>query len=79
LLPVECWRGVSLIQAAKSRPRSKVSTGGANAFTAVAMPGPMPGIVISRLGVSSWRARLATSWFVALILVERLVITSIRP
>jgi hypothetical protein len=40
--PLECWRGVSPIQAAKSRPRLKVFAGGAIVSTAVAMIGPKP-------------------------------------
>lgn len=46
--PVECWRGVSPIQAAKLRPFRNVSIGGASATMAVAAMGPMPGMVISR-------------------------------
>ena len=61
LPPVECWRGVSPTQAAKSRPLAKVSGGGARAAIAVAVIGPMPGIVISRRATSSSRARRTIS------------------
>src|SRR5215211_2254338 len=53
LLPVECWRGVSPTQAAKSRPRLKVCAGGARAVRATAVTGPIPGMVMSRCAVSS--------------------------
>ena len=44
--PVECWRGVRPVQAAKSLPLRKLSIGGAKACTAIAQSGPTPGIVI---------------------------------
>ena len=61
LPPVECCLGVSPSQAAKSRARRNVSGGGASVASAVAISGPMPGIVISRRAVSSSRARRAIS------------------
>ena len=57
LAPVDHCRGVKPIHAAKSRPRLKVSAGGANASNAVAMTGPTPGIVIKRLATVSVRER----------------------
>ena len=51
LPPEECWTGTSPSQAAKSRPRLKVVIGGANASTAIAVIGPIPGIV--------WRRRVS--------------------
>ena len=56
LPPVVCWRGTRPSQAEKSRPRRKLSIGGAKACIADAQIGPMPGMVISRLASSSWRA-----------------------
>ena len=49
-------------QAAKSRPRLKVSAGGASAARATAVTGPTPGMVISRRAVSFSLARWATAW-----------------
>ena len=57
LPPVECCRGTSPSHAAKSRPRLKVSGDGASATSALAISGPIPGIVINRRAVSSSRAR----------------------
>ena len=48
LPPVECWRGTSPSQAAKSRPRLKTSIGGAKVSIAMAVIGPTPGIVSKR-------------------------------
>jgi len=50
--PDECCRGTRPNQAAKSRPRRKLSMGGANASTANALIGPTPGIVCKRRAVS---------------------------
>ena len=46
--PVVCCRRTRPSQAGKSRPRRKLSIGGASAWSASAVVGPMPGIVISR-------------------------------
>ena len=46
--PVVCCDGTSPSQAAKSRPRLKVAIGGAKASIAIAVIGPMPGIVCKR-------------------------------
>ena len=46
--PVECCRGTSPSQAAKSRALRKVSGGGARLALAVAISGPIPGAVIRR-------------------------------
>lgn len=51
--PVECWRGTRPNQAAKSRPLRKCSGGGASVAKAMAISGPMPGIVIKRRAISS--------------------------
>ena len=48
LPPVVCCRGTRPSQAEKSRPRRKLSVGGAKACNATAVTGPMPGIVIRR-------------------------------
>ena len=48
LPPLECCKGVSPTQAAKSRPLLKAFAGGANAATAVAVTGPTPGMVVRR-------------------------------
>ena len=48
LPPVVCWRGTKPSQAEKSGPRWKPSIGGANAWSAIAVTGPIPGIVVSR-------------------------------
>jgi hypothetical protein len=48
LPPVERCKGVSPTQAAKSRPRLKVSAGGAGAARATAITGPTPGMVAMR-------------------------------
>ena len=55
--PAECRRRTRPSQAAKSRPRRKLSMGGANASTAIALIGPMPGIVCKRRAVSVSDAR----------------------
>jgi len=55
--PLECCRGTRPSQAAKSRPRRKVLAAGASAASAVAITGPTPGIVISRLATGSAFAR----------------------
>ncbi len=55
--PLECWRGVSPTQAAKSRPFAKVSQGGAQVVSAAAVIGSTQGIVINRRVVSSELAR----------------------
>ena len=51
--PVEDSRGVIPTHAAKSRPLRKLSIGGANACTAIAVSSPTPGIVIRRPSASS--------------------------
>ena len=56
LPPVECWRGTRPSQAAKSRPRRKPSIGGAKAWTAIAVIGPIPGTLIRRRASASCRA-----------------------
>ena len=61
LAPVDRCSGVSPTQAAKSRPERKVSTGGASASMAVAIRGPMPGMLMSRRAPSSRSARVAIS------------------
>ena len=43
LPPVVCWRGTRPSQAEKSRPRRKLSIGGAKAWIAIALIGPIPG------------------------------------
>ena len=48
LPPVECCRGTSPNQAAKSRLRLKTQRDGAKASIAIAVMGPTPGIVIIR-------------------------------
>ena len=50
--PDECCRGTKPNHAAKSRPRRKLSIGGAKASTANALTGPTPGIVCNRRAVS---------------------------
>src|SRR5215211_1882623 len=52
LPPVDCCRGTSPSQAAKSRPRLKTSIGGAKVSIARAVIGPTPGIVFRRRVVS---------------------------
>ena len=52
LPPVVCCRGTRPSQAEKSRPRRKLSIGGAKAWSAIALIGPIPGIVISRAASS---------------------------
>lgn len=52
LPPEECWRGTRPSRAAKSRPQRKCAMLGANASTASAISGPMPGIVCCRRTVS---------------------------
>jgi len=76
--PVDRWRGVRPSQAAKSRPLRKVAAAGANAMKAVAVIGPIPGIVVSRLAFSSARARRAISVSSCLMLSssERSMLTS---
>ena len=54
--PVEFCRGTSPSQAEKSRPRRKLAIGGEKAWIADAVIGPTPGMLISRLASSSWRA-----------------------
>ena len=61
LPPDDFCKGVSPTQAAKSQPFLKVSAGGARAAMAVAVIGPMPGMLISRRATSSSRARRAIS------------------
>ena len=65
LPPVECCRGTRPSQAEKSRPRRKLSIGGAKAWIADAQTGPTPGMLISRLASSSSyalvRSRLSNS------------------
>ena len=62
LPPVVCCRGTRPSQAEKSRPRRKLSIGGAKAWSAIALIGPIPGIVISRAASSSWRAQARSSF-----------------
>ena len=61
LPPLECCFGVSPTQAVKSRPFEKVSIGGAKVVIAAAVIGPMPGMVVNRLAVSSVPARRRSS------------------
>src|SRR3954470_19716571 len=56
LPPVECCRGTSPSQAAKSRPRLKTSIGGAKVSIARVVIGPTPGIVCRRRVVSPYVA-----------------------
>ena len=53
LPPVECCRGTSPSQAAKSRPRRKTAIGGAKVPIAIAVIGPTPGMVCKRRSVAS--------------------------
>ncbi len=69
LPPVEFCLGVSPNHAEKSRPFVKLAEGGANASRAVAMTGPIPGMVIRRFAISSSLARCAISASSCLILV----------
>ena len=46
-------RGTRPSQAEKSRPRRKLSIGGAKAWSAIALIGPIPGMVMSRAACSS--------------------------
>ena len=55
-----CCRGTRPSQAEKSRPRRKLSIGGAKACSASAVTGPTPGIVIRR-AVSSFSRALVRS------------------
>jgi len=61
LPPLECCLGTRPSQAAKSRPRRKVTAAGAKGTSAVAMTGPTPGMVISLFATGSVLARLAIS------------------
>lgn len=76
--PVECCRGTRPSQAAKSRPRRKVSGGGARATKVVAISGPMPGIVISRRATSFSLARRLISASSLPIWSSKRVFVSIR-
>lgn len=63
LPPEEFWRGTRPSHAAKPRPQRKLPIGGANASTARAVSGPIPGMVCSRraasvMAVSSWILRV---------------------
>jgi hypothetical protein len=58
---IEACLGVSPIHAARSRPRSKLSIGGAKVVNAMTITGPMPGMVMSRLATSSFLARCLIS------------------
>ena len=49
---IVCCRGTRPSQAEKSRPRRKLSIGGAKAWMAGAVIGPIPGIVVSRAASS---------------------------
>ena len=62
LPPVVCCLGTSPSHAEKSRPRRKLSIGGAKACSAIAVIGPTPGIVMRRTASSSWRALVCTSF-----------------
>src|SRR5271166_642687 len=53
LPPLECSRGVSPRKAANSRPLENAAKSWIVARSAVAVTGPIPGMVISRLAVSS--------------------------
>ena len=46
--PLECWRGTSPSQAAKSLPFRNIVSAGAKASMAMAVIGPRPGMVIIR-------------------------------
>jgi hypothetical protein len=78
LPPVEVCLGVSPIHAARSRPRSKLSIGGAKAVNAVAITGPMPGMVMGRLATSSFLARCLISRSRSSIRCDRSRITPTR-
>lgn len=70
LPPVVCCRGTRPSQAEKSRPRRKLSIGGAKACSAIAVTGPIPGIFINRTVSSSSRAlaRSSTVEFIDLVI-----------
>ena len=53
LPPVVCCRGTRPSQAEKSRPRRKLSIGGAKVWSAIAPIGSIPGMVMSRATCSS--------------------------
>jgi len=76
LPPVVCWCGTRPSQAAKSRPRRKLSSGGANACSAIAVIGPTPGMVISRAASSSDRAASPSSFARPAISASRATIRS---
>ena len=78
LPPVECCRGTSPSQAEKSRPRRKLSIGGAKAWIAVALIGPIPGMVIRRRASSSWRTCARICFSRSLICALRLSICANR-
>ena len=78
LPPVECCRGKRPSQATESRPRRKVSGGGARATKAVAINGPIPGIVISLRAISFFLARRLISALSLAIWSPRRIFVSIR-
>ena len=78
LPPVVCWRGTRPSQAEKSRPRRKLSIGGAKAWIAIALIGPIPGTLIRRLASSSCRALTWTSLSRPVIFASRPAICSSR-
>ena len=74
LPPVDLCRGTSPSQAAKLRPLSNVSKSGANAATAPAVTGPIPGMVQSRRSfVSVLEAASSSSASRSIISVSRAI------
>src|SRR5260370_14469702 len=65
--PVECWRGTRPSQAARSRLLRKAVPFPMAAGSAVAVRGPMPGMVSRRRQLSSLFAASANSWSTSLI------------
>lgn len=62
LPPVECCRGASPSQAAKSRPRLKTPIGGAKVSIATTVIGPTPGMVWRRRVVAPCAASRAVAF-----------------
>lgn len=71
LPPLEFCFGTSPSQAAKSRPRLNVAIAGANASMAVAVTGPMPGMVISRDVVATCAASSRSAFSSVAILSDK--------
>ena len=78
LPPEERWRGTSPSHAAKPRPHWKLAIWGANASTASAVRGPMPGIVCNRLDMSVCAAKSFAFFVFASILTVFSAICSTR-